>query len=274
MNGHGADLPWLDLTQLEKPLPDVGIGRYGLRTFRPAIVRDEPYLVSVSQDPIPPANRNQIFKQKWRELLTDSHPISWADGTCTAVCAKWSSSPGYKPNSGWKHGDVIPDENCNCGIYALDDLANLNRQYGQYTKIVATVISASGRTFEYNEGVKTQFARVVAYWVLDHEPGCVCELCGHRRTQSVLTPPDVNFRVPAEDFPYLACCERQFVGAERFKEPDEMALHFGLKATPLPQRIQVTQRQRRPGLVDLSPLATLVNHAPGTTGHYQFEFDY
>ena len=49
---------------------DIGVGRYGLRTFKPAIVRGEPYLVSVAQDAIPNIDPRFQVNSKWRELLT------------------------------------------------------------------------------------------------------------------------------------------------------------------------------------------------------------
>lgn len=36
-----------------------------------------------------------------------------------------------------------------------------------------------------------------------------------------------------EEFPYLACAQAQFQKAQRWSEPDDMAKHYGLKATPI-----------------------------------------
>jgi hypothetical protein len=34
-------------------------------------------------------------------------------------------------------------------------------------------------------------------------------------------------------FPYVECAEAQFRNATRWDEPDQMAVHYGLKASPL-----------------------------------------
>lgn len=224
------------------------------------------------------------MKTKWRELLTDSHTISWADGSCTAVCAKWSSGTGYKPPDDWVH--EAPDKNCNCGIYALDDLADLYEQYRYHTMCVVAVVSASGRTFEHRSGIKTQHARVVAYWVLDHVSECMCRLCANQRIQMksilprTLIPQSVEYEgflrtaplLPNEEqdgvFSYVRCCETQFSDAKRFSEPDEMAVEYGLKASPVSEEtpLKVTSRG-----VDFAPL---INRTQGNRGHYVFEIPY
>lgn len=255
---------------------DIGVGRYGLRTFKPAIVRGEPYLVSVAQDAIPVVNPRFPVKAKWREFLTDSHPISWGDGTCKAVCTQSTTVMTWGGDPVWT--DLTfhepPDKGCGCGIYALDDLKDLYHEYPNYTASVVAVISASGRTIECQKGIRTQQARVVAYWVLDHLHICSCELCGRRR-RTYIEPSRERYWLGrrADVFPYVECCETQFVNADRWGEPDEMAVHYGLKATPLPSSLRVTDRGRASGRVgvDLSPI---INHQPGMRGYFEFEIPY
>ena len=160
-----------------------------------------------------------------------------------------------------------PDRNCGCGIYALDDLRELYNQY-RYCVVVVAVISASGRTVECAKGFKTQSARVVAYWVLEHLQGCPCELC---RKRDMLPIQGAWFKGECfgsgrgDTFPYVECCENQFINAGRWTEPDTMAVHYGLKATPLPVRVKLATS-------DLSPIIdSIVKHPPGAQGHYEFE---
>ena len=56
---------------------DIGVGRDGLRTFKPAVVRGDPHLVSVSQDAIPNLNPALYISPKHRELMVSTHPIAW-----------------------------------------------------------------------------------------------------------------------------------------------------------------------------------------------------
>ena len=139
-----------------------------------------------------------------------------------------------------------PDRKCGCGIYALDDLADLHRQYKECENIVA-VISASGRTIECNNGIRTKYARVVVYWVLDHDTGCRCRICS--KTQ--------NPQRTAQRFPYVECALTQFRNAVRWLEPDEMAEHYGLKATHFPRLI------RRPKLGEPIQLSVACTRGAG-----------
>jgi len=210
---------------------DIGVGRYGLRTFRPKIVRGEPYLCSVSQDPIPNLDPSRVIPARWRELMVGTHPVAWQDGTCIARC--------QRTRHGFADADVIsgvkdhepPVRDCGCGIYALDDLKDLHHEYRRDCEHVVAVISASGRTIECRNGIRTKFARVVAYWVLDHSKDCRCHIC--LRTGLKEWSSNRRWDSHSNDFPYLGCAMRQFKNADRWDEPDEMAKHYGLKATPL-----------------------------------------
>src|ERR1700758_3506082 len=56
-----------------------------------------------------------------------------------------------------------PHEDCRCGVYGSLNLENLRRQYHESLNLVA-VIAAEGETIIGTRGLRTEFARVVAYW--------------------------------------------------------------------------------------------------------------
>lgn len=263
---------------------DIGVGRYGLRTFKPAIVRGLPHLVSVSQDAIPNVDPRFDIKPEWRELMPATHPVSWEDGTCKAVCVKYRYHPN-RHKEPWSVAVEIdeddihepPDKKCGCGIYALDDLRNLHQEYMKEARVIVAVISASGRTVECTNGFRTAFARVVAYWVLDHEETCTCELCGNKLTQErrVLGSHDTQAWLKAveprewERFPWLECCEAQFKRAKRWDRPEEMAEGFGLKASPVAIAVKLgTERKGSKTYIDMRDF---LSRPAGTQGHFTFD---
>lgn len=56
-----------------------------------------------------------------------------------------------------------PDPDCRCGIYGSLNLENLRRQYSEALFMVA-VIASEGKTIIGTRGLRTEFARVVAFW--------------------------------------------------------------------------------------------------------------
>lgn len=56
-----------------------------------------------------------------------------------------------------------PDIDCRCGVYGSLNLENLRRQYAEALFMVA-VIAAEGKTIIGTRGLRTEYARVVAFW--------------------------------------------------------------------------------------------------------------
>ncbi len=126
--------PRPELTDQE--VGDVEIARYALRTF----VVDRGHLTSVAK------------KGKGA-----GH---WQNGTCEAICV-----------AGRDH--KAPAELCTCGIYGTLNLADLRRQFASAKELV-TVMAAEGTTIIGDTGLKTAFARIVAYWTPNKHIRKVC----------------------------------------------------------------------------------------------------
>jgi hypothetical protein len=139
---------------------DVEVARYALRTFdlHPNFYRDWAARPSHLDYCLGPLGR--------RGLEAD---IAWRDGTCTAQClrslygiGRWEAAkgktflpapPGHKP----------PHLACTCGIYGALDHTSLHRQYSYEMGNILAVIAAEGRTIIGTRGLRTEYARVVAW---------------------------------------------------------------------------------------------------------------
>lgn len=156
-------------------MTDLEVGRYALRTFR--------------HDWLPP-----LFGPVTRR----GNGNCWADGTCTAVCADL-----YEPG-----GHAAPHEKCRCGIYGCLILQHLLSQYPTESRDIIAVIAVEGQTIMGSRGLRTQYARVVAYWTR-----CLFLQADH-----------------------------QFVGAKRFENLFEMVKAYGLRvAEEIPAHPQYSQ---------------------------------
>jgi hypothetical protein len=102
----------------------------------------------------------RTFKVDYRLRQLRSVSINgayWEDGKCVAKCMHYTSGRTYRSHKS-------PDERCNCGIYGTLDFASLAGQWGAYSSSLVTVIAAEGKTIIGDTGLKTEAARVVAYW--------------------------------------------------------------------------------------------------------------
>jgi hypothetical protein len=134
---------------------DLEVARYALRTFRPVANEEERDNGGWS-----------FFKPQPTELASVSAPgPNWLDGTCTAQCkidtamTAWRDDPPGPPHQ-------APHEDCHCGVYGALTLERLQYQYSHYTQTNIAVIAAEGQTLIGTRGLRTQYARVVAYWCL------------------------------------------------------------------------------------------------------------
>lgn len=108
--------------------PDIQVGQNALRTFKVDFRKKE--LLSITQ--------------------SGSH---WKGGVCTAVCLAATRRPHR-----------VPDSYCVCGIYGTLSLTEL-RQFGPTCiQDIVTVIAAEGHTIIGPRGLRTERARVIAYW--------------------------------------------------------------------------------------------------------------
>jgi hypothetical protein len=114
----------------------------------------------------------------------------WADGVCEAVCTRHPDDPTHE----------APADGCTCGIYGTHSLAALSRQYGKQACRIVAVIAPEGPTVTGSTGLRTAFARIVAYWCAE---------------------PD---RSPSEG----DVCVEQCPGARRFYDLNVMARLYGL----------------------------------------------
>ncbi|WP_157185984.1 hypothetical protein [Mycobacterium canetti] len=113
-------------------VPDVEVARYALRTFRIDYERGVLKSVAVEGD-------------------------HWTRGVCEAVCAHpcW---PVYPVDH------KAPEVACRCGIYGCLTLDDLVRQWSEFCRDIVAVIAVEGTTIIGYTGLRTEAARIVAYW--------------------------------------------------------------------------------------------------------------
>jgi hypothetical protein len=145
-------------------LPDIEIARYALRTFA---LRENDHLWPVAVD-----------------------MDCWIDGTCTAEC--WASDA-------WAVKHSAPDLNCRCGVYGTLSLSHLYDQWAEHSQRLVCVIAAEGSTILGNKGLRTAYARVVAYWGYDREIRRVArkQFVGakqHKRLKAMLAEYEIPIR--------------------------------------------------------------------------------
>jgi hypothetical protein len=220
-------------------IPDIEVGRCALRSFRWSVEPVEPkfkeYLDGLPPSPPPPPEEpgdppypppvpplslgvsrfsvefeppvlavrlgwwDDGAVRVWRSP-SYSRSGDWEDGTCRAVCAI-----GSRRIIGGKLVRVephdAPHEGCSCGIYGSLSYADLIQQFRSNVKNIVAVIAAEGATIIGDRGLRTAFARVVAYWV---------------------TPDPIYRHVAAA----------QFKNAELYGSPLEMAEAYGIALLP------------------------------------------
>jgi hypothetical protein len=75
----------------------------------------------------------------------------WRGGECVASCS-------------YGRPHRAPDDDCDCGIYGATSLQSLRWQSPDPAASIVAVIAAQGATIIGSQGLRTQAARVVAYW--------------------------------------------------------------------------------------------------------------
>lgn len=136
----------------------------------------------------------RTFKLHRGQMHSISAPTGlWSDGVCEAVCYNL----GFQAKVSSNHPDLpAPQLKCSCGIYGSFFLSHLMGSYVKFAESVLTVIAAEGRTIVGTRGIRTERARVVAWW----------------------TP-----KLWA-----TAVCTTQFVGAKRYRSMDSMLADYGI----------------------------------------------
>lgn len=134
-------------------IADVEVGRFALRTFRLSPLTHRLRSVAIA------------------------YGDYWLDGTCAAMCLKADvlvgGSTGTQPvllfGRVYCNGEhAAPKLDCDCGIYGSLSIDHLRTQYPAFTDDIVAVIAAEGQTIIGTRGLRTQFARVVAYWTSNH----------------------------------------------------------------------------------------------------------
>jgi hypothetical protein len=117
-------------------MDDLEVGRHALRTFQ--VLTPYPVFDSIAMG-----------------------TGNWKGGICSARCAR---GPLVVAEWDGTHAHVAPHESCRCGIYGCLSLEHLVFQYPVECRDIITVIAAEGKTYLGSKGLRTQYARVVAYW--------------------------------------------------------------------------------------------------------------
>lgn len=133
-------------------MPDIEVARYALRTFN---VTDRLMPVAIPVD-------------------------AWKGGVCEAKCERqpwaysgvlWTTSTECVPP---KTRHETPSETCACGIYGCLTIERLKRQYPLECMRVVAVIAVEGNTIIGDIGLRTQAARIVAYWTPERAVQKIC----------------------------------------------------------------------------------------------------
>lgn len=124
---------------------DVEVGRHAVRTFK--VTEEGLYGVAVTGK-------------------------TWNKGVCEARCTPppLRIMYGMEPQT-----HRSPARGCECGVYGSLTVQNLFYQFPNCSKKLITVIAAEGRTVIGPKGLRTERARVVAYWTPKRAVLKVCE---------------------------------------------------------------------------------------------------
>ncbi len=130
-------------------IPDIEVARYALRTFN---VEDG-------------------------RLMPVAMPVegAWKGGVCQAECVPnlWTM-PAPRLVVAPDPNHDAPAEGCHCGIYGCLTIEKLKSQYPLKCMDIVTVIAVEGNTIIGEIGLRTQAARIVAYWSPKREIRKIC----------------------------------------------------------------------------------------------------
>lgn len=134
-------------------IPDIEVARYALRTFN---VRDG-------------------------RLMPVAMPVdAWKGGVCQAECVPnpWTMTAPWLVVAPDPNHDA-PAEGCHCGIYGCLTIDRLVKQYPLQCMEIVAVIAVEGNTIIGEIGLRTQAARIVAYWSAKKNVRKICaDTCG------------------------------------------------------------------------------------------------
>lgn len=186
---------------------DLEVGRFALRSFK--------YSVEFESQKIGQQigwwtdRKSRVFRP-----IAYSRVDGWEDGTCEAVCHAHGARPRHQ----------APDEQCGCGIYGSLSYADVLHQFREEARHLLAVIAAEGVTIIGTRGLRTQFARVVAYWADPSGPGQTTnvQLWGGQRVT----------RCAPQQPTYREVAALQFKDAQAYDSPLEMVEEYGLPLLP------------------------------------------
>ena len=180
-------------------MSDIEVGRLALRTFRVSNPQDhatgsKPFLNMFGTSYSYPPDMGKGIDAQMTSLMING--LLWPDGACSAVCASFLA-PLLLGLDGAPH--IPPCQGCHCGVYGTLSLQHLRDQYQGFADKCVAVIAAEGNTMLGDRGLRTQHARVIAYWCIDD---------------------------------YAPVCQRQFKDAKQFSDVLEMIGVYGIPEYP------------------------------------------
>lgn len=202
----------------DEPVADFEFARYALRSFR--LAKDLSSWPGSNAGLYAPSPHTSYaewvgtggnpgnWTYRW-VAISHSHGEDWRDGTCAAVCHA-SGKRTAAEMTGIHKDHTAPNEHCTCGIYGSLSYADLISNFRHYANFIVTVIAAEGITIIGDRGLRTQYARVVAYWT---------------------APNSVNWQLDNGSAPRTLSAQ-QFQGAKRYECPVEMVEAYGLALLP------------------------------------------
>lgn len=97
---------------------------------------------------------------------------TWDKGVCEARC----TPPPLRILYGMEpQNHRAPARGCECGVYGSLTVDNLFYQFPNCSRRLITVIAAEGKTIIGPKGLRTECARVVAYWTPRRAVLNICE---------------------------------------------------------------------------------------------------
>ena len=136
----------------------------------------------------------------------------WEGGVCKAKCYC---------SDGLDELHEPPKLERSCGIYGSFSIDTLRWQYPTLTRDLVAVMAAEGRTIIGNFGLRTQYARIIAYWT--PYPSRLCQekfpdAEMYQNLDEMLRAFKLDERLPPDDYSYRSpCLTRPLTNQEKYE---------------------------------------------------------